>query len=61
MTERTGLKIQVAKITFLCRVAGLSLKYRVRNSDICRELGVELLEYCAKPAATTTQNWVSVR
>lgn len=33
----------MAKISFLCRVAGLSLGDRARGADIWRELGVELL------------------
>ena len=43
MTERTRSRIQAAKISFLCRVAGLSLRDRVRSSDIRGELGVEPL------------------
>uniref|UniRef100_A0A8C6Q2D3 Reverse transcriptase domain-containing protein n=1 Tax=Nothobranchius furzeri TaxID=105023 RepID=A0A8C6Q2D3_NOTFU len=34
MTERTRLRIQAAEMSFLRRVAGLSLKDRVRSSDI---------------------------
>ncbi|TWW71137.1 hypothetical protein D4764_17G0006200 [Takifugu flavidus] len=41
MTERTRSRIQAAEISFLCRVAGLSL--RVRSSDIREGLGVEPL------------------
>jgi len=37
------LRIQAAKMSFLRRVAGLSLRDRVRSSDIRRKLGVELL------------------
>ncbi len=43
MTERTRSRIQAAKISFLFRVAGLSLKDRVRGSDIPKELRVEPL------------------
>jgi len=44
VTERmSGSRIQVAKMSFLRRVAGLSLRDRVRSSDIRRELGVESL------------------
>jgi len=43
VTERTRSRIQAAKMSFLRRVAGLSLKDRVRSSDIRRELRVELL------------------
>ena len=43
VTERTRLRIQAAKMSFLRRVAGLSLRDKVRSSDIRRELGVELL------------------
>ena len=32
--------MKVAKISFLCEVAGLSLSQRVRSSDIWEELGV---------------------
>ena len=41
VTGRTRSRIQVAEMTFLRRVAGLSLRDRVRSSDIQRELGVE--------------------
>lgn len=33
--------LQAAEKSFVHRVAGLSLRYRVRSSDIQRELGVE--------------------
>uniref|UniRef100_A0A3B5B951 Carbonyl reductase [NADPH] 1-like n=1 Tax=Stegastes partitus TaxID=144197 RepID=A0A3B5B951_9TELE len=41
-------RIQAAEMSFLCRVAGLSLKDRVRSSDIQRELGVEPLLLCVE-------------
>jgi len=44
VTERMRLRIQAAKI----RVAGLSLRDRVRSSDIWRELGVEPLLLCIR-------------
>ena len=43
VTERTRSRIQAAEMSFLRRVAGLSLRDRVRSSDIRRELGVESL------------------
>ena len=43
VTERTRSRIQAAKMSFLRRVAGLSLRDSVRSSDIRRELGVEPL------------------
>ncbi|TWW55039.1 hypothetical protein D4764_09G0000880 [Takifugu flavidus] len=43
MTERTRSRVQVAKMSFLRRVAGLSLRDRVRSSAIREELGVEPL------------------
>ncbi|TWW81619.1 hypothetical protein D4764_01G0014340 [Takifugu flavidus] len=43
MTERTRSQIQAAEMSFLRRVAGLSLRDRVRSLDIREELGVELL------------------
>ncbi|TWW71088.1 hypothetical protein D4764_17G0005710 [Takifugu flavidus] len=43
MTERTRSRVQVAEMSFLHRVAGLSLRDRVRGSAIREELGVELL------------------
>ena len=43
VTERMRSRIQAAEMSFLCRVAGLSLRDRVRSSDIRRELGVEPL------------------
>lgn len=43
VTERIRSCIQVAEIRVLQRVVALSLSNRVRNSDIQRELGVELL------------------
>ena len=43
VTERTRTRIQAAKMSFLRRVAGLSLRDKMRSSDIRRELGVEPL------------------
>ncbi|XP_065817852.1 uncharacterized protein [Labrus bergylta] len=43
VTERMRSRIQAAEISFLRRVAGLSLRDRVRSSDIQGELGVEPL------------------
>uniref|UniRef100_A0A8C6KM13 Reverse transcriptase domain-containing protein n=1 Tax=Nothobranchius furzeri TaxID=105023 RepID=A0A8C6KM13_NOTFU len=43
MTERTRSQIQAAKMSFLRRVAGLSLRIRVRSSEIREGLGVEPL------------------
>ena len=43
MTERTRSRIQAAEMSFLRRVSGLSLRDRVRSSDIREELGVEPL------------------
>ncbi|KAK0140998.1 Receptor expression-enhancing protein 6 [Merluccius polli] len=43
VTERTRLRIQAAEMGFLHRVAGLSLRDRVRSSDIQRELGGQCL------------------
>ena len=43
VTERTRLRVEVAGISFLRRVVGLSLRDRVRSSAIREERGVELL------------------
>ena len=43
VTERTRSRIQAAEMSFLRRVAGLSLRDRVRSSAIREELGVEPL------------------
>ncbi|KAK0138540.1 putative uncharacterized transposon-derived protein F52C9.6 [Merluccius polli] len=43
MTERTRSRVQAAEMSFLCRVAGLSLRDRVRSSVIREELGVDPL------------------
>nr|XP_054589577.1 uncharacterized protein LOC129153652 isoform X2 [Nothobranchius furzeri] len=43
VTERTRSRIQAAEMSFLRRVAGLSLRDRVRSSDIREGLGVEPL------------------
>ncbi|TWW57747.1 R2DM Retrovirus-related Pol polyprotein from type II retrotransposable element [Takifugu flavidus] len=43
MTERTRSRVQAAEMSFLRRVAGLSLRDRVRSSAIREELGVESL------------------
>ncbi|KAK3559562.1 hypothetical protein QTP86_013728, partial [Hemibagrus guttatus] len=43
MTERVRSRIQAAKMSFLHRVAGRSLRDRVRSSVTREELGVELL------------------
>ncbi len=43
MTERTRFRIQAAEMSFLCRVAGRSLRDRVRSSVTREELRVEPL------------------
>uniref|UniRef100_A0A8C6MBU3 Reverse transcriptase domain-containing protein n=1 Tax=Nothobranchius furzeri TaxID=105023 RepID=A0A8C6MBU3_NOTFU len=43
VTERTRSRIQAAEVSFLCRVAWLSLRDRVRSSVIPEWLGVDLL------------------
>ena len=43
MTERTRSRVQAAEMGFLRRVAGVSLRDRVRSSVIREELGVEPL------------------
>ena len=43
MTERTRSRVQAAKMSFLRRVVGLSLRDRVRSSVIREELGVDPL------------------
>ena len=43
VTERMRSRIQAAKMSFLRRLAGLSLRERVRNSDTQERLRVELL------------------
>ncbi|TWW67394.1 hypothetical protein D4764_02G0004350 [Takifugu flavidus] len=43
MTERTRSRVQAAEMSFLRRVAGFSLRDRVRSSAIREELGVEPL------------------
>ena len=43
VNERTKSRVQVAEMSFLCRVAGLSLRDRVRSSVIREELGVDPL------------------
>ena len=48
MTKRTRSQIQVAQMSFLRRVAGLSRRDRVRSLDIRRELGVEALLHLVK-------------
>ena len=51
VTERTRSRIQAAEMSFLPRVVGLSLRDRVRSSDIRRELEVELLLLVEKEPA----------
>uniref|UniRef100_A0AAQ4R3P6 Reverse transcriptase domain-containing protein n=1 Tax=Gasterosteus aculeatus aculeatus TaxID=481459 RepID=A0AAQ4R3P6_GASAC len=48
MTERTRSRVQAAKMGFLRRVAGVSLRDRVRSSAIREELGVEPLLLCVE-------------
>ncbi|TWW78261.1 hypothetical protein D4764_11G0003820 [Takifugu flavidus] len=48
MTERTRSRVQVAEMSFLRRVAGLSLRDRVRSSAIREEVGVEPLLLCVE-------------
>ncbi|KAF7640778.1 hypothetical protein LDENG_00014950, partial [Lucifuga dentata] len=43
MTKRTRSRIQATKMKFLRRVSGLTLRDRVRSSDIQEGLGVEPL------------------
>ncbi|TWW68233.1 hypothetical protein D4764_19G0000310 [Takifugu flavidus] len=55
MTERTRSRVQAAEMSFLRRVAGLSLRDRVRSSAIREELGVEplLLRFAESQALTS--------
>ncbi|KAF7652090.1 hypothetical protein LDENG_00101950 [Lucifuga dentata] len=46
VTERTRLQIQVAEMRFLRRVSGLTLRNRVRSSEIWEGLRVEPLLLC---------------
>ena len=46
MTERTRSRVQAAEMSFLRRVAGVSLTDRVRSSAIREELGLEPLLLC---------------
>ena len=48
MTERTRSQEQVAEMGFLCRVAGVSLRDRVRSSAIWEGLRVEPLLLCVE-------------
>ena len=48
MTKRMRLQIQAAEMSFPSGVAGLSLRERMRISDIFGELGVEALLLCVK-------------
>ncbi|TWW81643.1 hypothetical protein D4764_01G0014580 [Takifugu flavidus] len=48
MTERTRSRVQAAEMSFLRRVAGLSLRDRVRSSAIREELGVKPLLLCVE-------------
>lgn len=48
MTERTRSHIQAAEINFLHRVAGLSLRERVRNSVIQGKLELESCSFALK-------------
>ncbi|TWW77426.1 hypothetical protein D4764_12G0008160 [Takifugu flavidus] len=43
MTQRRRSRVQAAEMSFLCRVAGLSLRDRVRSSAIREKLGVKPL------------------
>jgi len=45
VTITTRSRIQAAKMSFLCRVTGLSFRDRVRSSDIRRELGRSQLRW----------------
>ena len=46
--ERMRLWIQAAEISVLCKVFGLSLRDRVRSSDIRWQLRVKLLVLCVE-------------
>ena len=46
ITERTRTRIQAAEMSFLRRVAGVSLRDSVRSSVILEELGLEPLLLC---------------
>ncbi|KAJ7992757.1 hypothetical protein DPEC_G00281980 [Dallia pectoralis] len=48
MTERTRSRVKAAEMCFLRKVAGLSLRDRVRSSVIREELGVEPLLLCVE-------------
>ena len=48
VTKRMRSQVQAAEMNFLRRVAGLSLRNRVRSSAIWEALGVQLLLHCIK-------------
>ena len=48
VTERMRSRIQVAQMSFFRRVAGFSVRNRVRGSDICREHGAQPLLLCVE-------------
>ncbi|TWW54923.1 hypothetical protein D4764_0190400 [Takifugu flavidus] len=57
MTERTRSRVQAAEMSFLRRVAGLSLRDRVRSSAIREELGVESRCSSARPPGRPRTRW----
>ncbi len=59
MTERTSSRIQAAEMRFLRRVAGRSLRDRVRSSVTREELRVEVAR-ASFPDASWTPSWGGV-
>ncbi len=57
MTERIRLQIRVAEMGFLRRVAGVSLRDKVRSSVIWEELEVEWRDYTS--ALAWERLWIS--
>ena len=59
VTERMRLRIQAAKMSFLCRVAGLNLRDWVRSSDFWERLRVEpLLPHVERSQFRWSGHWV---
>ncbi|XP_066511459.1 sialoadhesin-like [Hoplias malabaricus] len=57
VTERTRSWVQVAEMSFLRRVSGLSLRDRFRTSDIQERLGVEPLLLFVEMRVLTHNEW----
>ena len=62
MTKRVRSQVQAAEMSFLRKVRGLSLLDKVKSSDICQSLNIELLLLCIEQSQVLwySHGWIKL-